>query len=77
MPDIFAPFFNKMWNSLTDLHRCPKYQTLSESILSELRGYLQMNMTKVTDAICQYENAPKLHGTQQVNVIVCHVPADP
>jgi len=39
--------------------------------------YLQMDMTKVTDAFRQYENTVKLHRTQQVNVIVSHVPGDP
>jgi hypothetical protein len=66
-----------MWNSLTDFHRNPKYQTSSESIPSKLREYLQMDMKKVTDAFCQYEKVPKMHRAQQVNVIIHRVPADP
>jgi len=64
-----------MWNSLKDFHLSPIYQTSSESILLEMQEYIWMDMQKVTDAFRQYANMMELHRTQQVNVIVHHVPA--
>jgi hypothetical protein len=69
--------FNETWIFSADWQKL-KYQVLSKSVQLDLRCSMQMHMTKLTHAFCNFVNTPKnsktMHATQNCWRFHCSFP---